>query len=175
LCMAASSPATTALAAPKPTRTRTDSTALHGEPVVSHWTGWQFFKAHINRFDSKTRTFTVDFDDGDKTNREQPFDLVYPDRIPEADVVAVGSLVLFPQGEYISNVQNESGRFWHQGIVTRMEESPSGCRLYSGHHTKGKADGKRILKSYEYEFQDLPLKDLRVAGNVLDLLEAYQV
>ena len=143
------------------------------QPVFSHWKLWQFFRATINHFKAETHTFVVDFADGDPTNREQPFDLVYPDQVPGPDEVAVGSLVLFRQGQYHSTAAHNGGWFRHQGVVTGSCKGPDGRQLFSGHHTKGEADGKRILRSYAYEFHDVPLEGLRVAGNILDLLAAF--
>jgi hypothetical protein len=41
---------------------------------------------------------------------------------------------------------------------------------FDGHHLKGEEDGKRILKSYVYEFKELTTDQIRIAPNALDLI-----
>jgi hypothetical protein len=47
-----------------------------GDAVIAHWAKWQFFKATIDSFDVASMLFTVNFADGDQTNRVQPVSLV---------------------------------------------------------------------------------------------------
>lgn len=140
--------------------------AWEGRAVLSHWLKWQFFKASICSVNREDGTFTVNFEDGDVTHRVQPFDLVYPDDVPDEEDLTVGTVVLFPQGSYCAGSGNTGGVFWHQGVITRIDVTPSAPTLYSGHHTKGEADGKRMLRSYVYEFHDLTANDLRVAAKM---------
>ncbi len=51
----------------------------------------------MESFDKATKMYTVNFEDGDPTGREQPFNLVAFDRKPAEGDVAVGSDVFFPQ------------------------------------------------------------------------------
>ena len=56
-----------------------------------------FPQATVESFDKATKMYTVNFEDGDPTGREQPFNLVAFDRKPAEGDVAVGSDVFFPQ------------------------------------------------------------------------------
>ncbi|EGD79508.1 hypothetical protein PTSG_10079 [Salpingoeca rosetta] len=144
-----------------------------GDRVISHWTRWSFFPATINSFDSETRSFTVDFLDGDTEGRVQPFDLVALDRVPDVDEVGVGSHVLFPQGMYRAQGERDGGVRFHMGVVEHIDTAADGTRTYSGRHLKGEADGKWVTyKDYSATFSDLRLDQLRMSPNVMDLLDA---
>ena len=61
-----------------------------GDAVIAHWAKWQFFKATIDSFDVASMRFTVNFADGDQTNREQPVSLVAIDSKPSDEDIGVG-------------------------------------------------------------------------------------
>lgn len=46
------------------------------------------------------------------------------DVVPQADEVGVGSIVLFPQGQYVATAgQNNGGARWHEGTGNRARTS----------------------------------------------------
>eukprot|EP00039_Didymoeca_costata_P030589 m.30333 g.30333 ORF g.30333 m.30333 type:complete len:853 (+) comp8195_c0_seq1:160-2718(+) len=142
-----------------------------GDPVLSHWQQWQFFKSTIASFNPADMTFTVNWADNDVSHRTQPVKLVALDRTPSVEDIGIGTHIIFPQGRYRQDERNDAGQFYHLGIVTHINII-DGVRFYRGHHLKGREDGKRILMSYQYEFDGLKLEDLRVAPNEYDLLMA---
>eukprot|EP00049_Salpingoeca_infusionum_P024612 m.16389 g.16389 ORF g.16389 m.16389 type:complete len:777 (-) comp7072_c0_seq2:261-2591(-) len=146
-----------------------------GDKVISHWVKWQFYPATIHSFDPDSLTFTVDFDDGDTTGREQKVEHVAVNKIPDVTDVGVGSIVFFPQGRYAGSGDRQGGTHWHLGKIVHVSTSRSGEHLYSGEHVKGEADGKWVTyKGYNRTFENLPLSSLRVSPNVFDLLQQHQ-
>lgn len=63
-------------------------------------TPWQYFTATIVSFNSKELKYTINWDDQDPTGRVIDYFNLALDRVPEPDEIAVGSIVLFPQGKY---------------------------------------------------------------------------
>lgn len=90
---------------------------------------------------------------------------------PDEDDVGVGESVFFPQGSYgATDGNNTGGMRYHDGLVESVVER-NGVKYYSGHHSKGEDDGKWVTyKGYQYTFQDLTAKELRIAPNAMDAL-----
>ena len=63
-------------------------------------TPWQYFTATIVSFDSNTLRYTIIWDDQDPSGRVIDYYNLALDRIPEPDEIAIGTIVLFPQGKY---------------------------------------------------------------------------
>lgn len=61
---------------------------------------WQYFTATIVSFDSNTLQYTIVWDDQDPSGRIVDYYNLALDRVPEHDEIAIGSIVLFPQGKY---------------------------------------------------------------------------
>lgn len=61
---------------------------------------WQYFTATIVSFDSNTLQYTIVWDDQDPSGRIVDYYNLALDRVPEHDEIAIGSVVLFPQGKY---------------------------------------------------------------------------
>ncbi|XP_031566879.1 uncharacterized protein LOC116301857 [Actinia tenebrosa] len=135
---------------------------------------WQYFTATIVNFNARTLKFEIIWDDQDPSGRIIDYYNLALDRVPDDDEVAVGSIVLFPQGEYRGEEGVRlGGQRWHQGKITFVSKGENGEKLYSGQHTKGKEDGKWVtFRGYEPEFYSLTRNQLRIAPNVLDLLSA---
>ena len=60
--------------------------------VLSHWKNWEFYPATIHAWDPKTLEYTVDFADGDQSNRVQSYELVALDVRPADDEVHASPL-----------------------------------------------------------------------------------
>lgn len=63
-------------------------------------TPWQYFTATIVSFNSEKLQYKINWDDQDPTGRIIDYYNLALDRVPEPDEVAIGSIVLFPQGKY---------------------------------------------------------------------------
>ena len=61
---------------------------------------WQYFTATIVSFDPSTLMYTINWDDQDPSGRIVDYYNLALDRVPEPDEIALGSIVLFPQGKY---------------------------------------------------------------------------
>ena len=147
-----------------------------GDKVLAMWvhTKWQYFHATICRFIPDELQYEVDWDDQDTTGRIVDYFNLALDKSPSPKDISIGSIVLFPQGNYY--VSDEGGAKeevrWHQGKVSHIDTAEDGTKLVSGYHTKGKADGKlTTYKGYKYRFERLNLCDLRVAPNIFDILD----
>ncbi|XP_048580168.1 uncharacterized protein LOC116604300 [Nematostella vectensis] len=149
-----------------------------GDHVLAMWSVsmWQYFTATIVSFDPNTLKFTIEWDDQDPSGRVIDYYNLALDRVPDDDEIAVGSIVLFPQGAYKGKEGVRlGGQRWHQGRITDVTHGPDGEKLYDGEHTKGKNDGKWVTyKGYDPKFDDLKRHQLRIAPNVLDLLSAEE-
>lgn len=55
--------------------------------------------------------------------------------------------------------------------MTAIKKAPDGQTIYEGHHLLTPAMGKMNFRAYVYEFS-LPLADLRMAPNAMDVLAA---
>ena len=53
--------------------TRSYRAPVVGDHVISHHNNWAFFGATIASFDRQTMTYTVNWDDGDPTDRVQSY------------------------------------------------------------------------------------------------------
>jgi len=150
---------------------------LVGDRVVSMWssTKWQYFTAKVVDFNKHSLKYTIDWDDGDPTGRTVDYFNLALDIIPDADEIGVNSEVLFHQGKYkstqVAGVVRSAGLRWHQGIIDKVTTESNGTKLYSGRHSKGANDGKRILyKGYSYVFSNYRIQDFRLSPNVFDVL-----
>lgn len=63
-------------------------------------TPWQYFTATIVSFNAQALKYTINWDDQDPTGRIIDYFNLALDRVPEPDEIAIGSIVLFPQGKY---------------------------------------------------------------------------
>eukprot|EP00048_Salpingoeca_helianthica_P016947 m.234949 g.234949 ORF g.234949 m.234949 type:complete len:820 (-) comp19846_c0_seq1:142-2601(-) len=145
-----------------------------GDHVLAYHTPTTcYYFATVVSFDAATMTFTVNWDDGDATGRNVRFDRIALDTTPSPDEVALGSLVIFPQGTYVGTEGNNTGGMrYHQGVVTSVSRGPDGSTRYQGHHTLNVADRRFVFRSYQFEFADVALADLRMPPNALDLVTA---
>lgn len=147
-----------------------------GDPVLAMWskTPWQYFTATIVSFDSNTLKYTIIWDDQDPSGRVVDYYNLALDRVPESDEIAVGTIVLFPQGKYRGQEGVRlGGQRYHQGRITNVYNGAHGIKLYDGLHTKGHADGKWVTyKDYEQYFYGLRLEQFRISPNVLEILSA---
>lgn len=145
-----------------------------GDPVLAMWesTPWQYFTATIVSFNSEKLQYKINWDDQDPTGRIIDYYNLALDRVPEPDEVAIGSIVLFPQGKYRGQEGVRLGGLrYHQGRITSVSNGPGGQKLYDGVHTKGEADNKWITYSgYNFYFTGMELSKLRISPNVLDIL-----
>ena len=63
--------------------------------------------------------YEIDWDDGDSTGRCVGVEHIALDRVPDDSELAVGTVVLFPQGMYHAGAtQRTGGKRWHQGRIT---------------------------------------------------------
>lgn len=146
-----------------------------GDRVLAMWssTPWQYFHAVIRRFIPSKLQFEIDWDDPDPTGRIVDYFNLAMDKSPDANEISIGSIVLFPQGEYVGGPLGGTygGVRWHQGRITKIHNY-NGERMFDGCHTKGEADEKWITyKGYSYAFSGLRLEDLRIGPNVFDILD----
>ena len=80
--------------------------------------------------------------------------------------MAVGSLVIFPQGEYVGTEgRNTGGMRYHQGIITKVHVE-NGMKLYNGHHTLPYEERQMEYSQYDFSFKDFSLDQLRMPPNV---------
>ena len=144
-----------------------------GDHVISHYMSYSYYTATVASFDLKTLQYTINWDDGDQDGRVQSYDQVALDIIPDPDDVAVGSIVLFPQGMYQDTYGTNTGeQMYHEGIVTACRFGGD-SKLISGHHVKGENEGKWIAYSgYSYSFNDCPLENIRVPPSAMDAMLA---
>jgi hypothetical protein len=130
-----------------------------GNKVLAYHTpSHAYFNSTIISFDRASRTYTVEWDDGDQTGKQVSWSDLALDVPPEADDVGLDSTVLFWHGKYRMN--GGTHKKWHQGVVSHVYTSKQGS-TYNGEATT--AGSRR-------NFQDTPLADLRVAPNVMDCL-----
>lgn len=94
------------------------------------------------------------------------------DREPEEKEIGLGSIILFPQGNYKAGAtQVTGGKRWHQGRITRVYKGADGVTLYDGEHTKGKDDGKFVTYlGFSRTFEGFMKSNFRVGPNVFDIL-----
>jgi hypothetical protein len=109
----------------------------------------------------------VRWDDGDPSGRQVPYNRVALDEAPDADSIAVGTIVIFPQGRY--RLGGTHGMRYHLGVVTAVAKLPTGEARYAGRHVAKFSDGKLPFREYRAEFADLALSDLRLSANALDV------
>lgn len=170
--MQPSSPAFSQQASPQKTR----NLPKVGDPVLAMWesTPWQYFTATIVSFNSKALKYTINWDDQDPSGRVVDYFNLALDRVPEPDEIAVGSIVLFPQGKYRGQEGVRLGGLrYHQGRITHVYDGNRGEKLYDGIHTKGESDGKWVTYSgYNLYFRGMDISQLRISPNVLDILSA---
>ncbi|XP_028403846.1 uncharacterized protein LOC114526443 isoform X2 [Dendronephthya gigantea] len=138
-----------------------------GDKALIMWGAFSYYPATIVSFDFNTLAYTVSWDDGDPSDRVQNYLNVSSNTTPNDDEIKVGTLVLFPQGQYTSAAGNGiSGTIYHPGRIARVYEEPQGVKKYDGVHTKGIYDGKWLTyRGYSYEFRGLTRNDLRVFPN----------
>jgi len=146
-----------------------------GAHVVSHHTKEAYYTATIISFDKDEMTYTVDWDDGDPSGKVQKYNKVALNVDPDEDDIGVGQIVFFPQGTYgASSGNNTGGGRFHEGIILGSE-TRDGVKYFYGHHNKGGDDGKWVTyRGYQYEFNDMTIKELRVAPNAMAALQAFQ-
>lgn len=147
-----------------------------GDPVLAMWesTPWQYFTATIVSFNSNALKYTINWDDQDPTGRVVDYFNLALDRVPEPDEIAIGSIVLFPQGKYRGQEGVRLGGLrYHQGRITHVYDGSRGQKLYDGIHTKGESDSKWVTYSgYNLYFREMEISQLRISPNVLDILSA---
>ena len=143
-----------------------------GDHVISHHFREAYYMATITHYDNATMTYTIEWDDGDESGLQQPFNRVSTDKPPDQDDIGVGSIVFFRQGGYgATEGSNTGGVRYHEGEVTDVEKSDDGQILVTGHHTKGEEDGKWVTyKYYSYYFDQVPLSDIRQAPTALEVM-----
>ena len=146
-----------------------------GDKVLAMWvhTKWQYFHATIRRFIPDELQYEIDWDDQDTTGRIVDYFNLALDKSPSPKDISIGSVVLFPQGNYKGSEGGATeGIRWHQGRVSHIHTAQDGTKLVNGYHTKGKADGKWITyKGYNYTFEGMNLSDLRIGPNIFDILD----
>ncbi len=94
---------------------------------------------------------------------------------PPADTdVAVGTKVIFPQGDYVLNLPTgqTKGVRYHKGVVTNIRVQ-DGITVYDGEHIMKLADGKMNFRQYRELFTNLTLDQLRLAPNAIDAVMAF--
>ena len=142
-----------------------------GDHVLCHHFKWAFYFATVVNYDTETMRYTVNWDDNDSTGRSTDYQYVVVDKTPLNKDLAIGTEVLFEQGNYRLNLEDgnvTTGFRWHLGVIDKVE-SVNGEILYSGHHLKGEADGKWVtFKAFEYRFENYSARRLRVFPNVID-------
>lgn len=146
-----------------------------GDKVLAMWstTPWQYFHAVVRKFIPSKLQFEIDWDDPDPTGRIVDYYNLAVDKPPNAKDISIGSVVLFPQGEYVGGPLGGTygGVRWHQGRITHIHND-GGIQLFEGVHTKGNEDNKWITyKGYSYSFSGLRLEELRIGPNVFDILD----
>ena len=82
---------------PAPARERTYRAPTIGDKVLCHHFKWAYFPATVVAFDKKTFEYTVDWDDGDPTGRQESYKNVALNSVPRKDEIAEGTIVIFPQ------------------------------------------------------------------------------
>lgn len=85
-----------------PGKERTYRAPTIGDKVICHHFKWAYFPATIVVFDKRTLEYTVDWDDGDPSGREESYKNVALNEVPRDDEIAIGTIVLFPQVSDIS-------------------------------------------------------------------------
>lgn len=129
-----------------------------------------YYKATVVSFDKATMAYTVDWEDGDATGRSVPYDALAMDVAPDPEDLGVGSIVIFPQGEYRAKEgANDGGKFYFKGVVTAIRKGSGDTVVDGRHEVDPEAVGRRRRKAYSYEWS-LPLSDLRITSNAFDVL-----
>ena len=102
-----------------------------GDKVLAYHTpSHAYFNSTIVSFDRSSRTYTVEWDDGDQTGKQVSWSDLALDVPPEADEVGLDSTVLFWHGKYRMN--GGTHKKWHQGVVSHVYTSRAGDRTYNG-------------------------------------------
>ncbi|XP_076821216.1 uncharacterized protein LOC143468110 [Clavelina lepadiformis] len=145
-----------------------------GDHVVCLHQRWAYFMATIDSFDEATMTYTVTWDDGDPTGREQSYKDVALDVTPSIEEIGIGTIVLFSQGSYGgTDGNNTGGARYHQGKVTNIYTDDDNVTRFDGNHTKGDLEEKWITyKGYDSRFTGRTIEDLRLSPNAMDALMA---
>ena len=140
-----------------------------GDHVVAfHEPSCAFYTSTVRAFDPVTCTFTVEWDDGDATGRIVKFDKVAMDMAPRDErEVSIGSTIIYPYGQYRGGDANAGGMRYCEGRVDRVKRTSKGTTLYSGVAVGPSAKGRA-----RQEFHGLPLDEIRMSPNVLELLNA---
>ena len=68
-----------------------------GDKVICHHFKWAYYPATIVAFDRAKFEYTVDWDDGDPSGRQESYKNVALNSVPRSDEIAVGTIVFFPQ------------------------------------------------------------------------------
>ena len=79
---------------------------------------WQYFTATIVAFDARELRYTIEWDDHDPSGRVVDYYNLALDQVPDHDEVAVGSVVLFPQGKYSGEEGVRLGGMRYHQVVT---------------------------------------------------------
>ena len=80
-----------------PVKERTYRAPKIGDKVICHHFKWAYFPATVVSFDKTTFEYTVDWDDGDPSGRQESYKNVALNSVPRSDEIAVGTIVFFPQ------------------------------------------------------------------------------
>lgn len=85
-------------------------------------TPWQYFTATIVSFNSEKLQYKINWDDQDPTGRIIDYYNLALDRVPEPDEVAIGSIVLFPQGKYRGQEGVRLGGLRYHQVCVRVRD-----------------------------------------------------
>jgi hypothetical protein len=111
---------------------------------------------------------SVQWQDGDASGRLVSYNLVAMNLPPEADEIAIGTKVVFPQGRY--RFGRSLGMRYHLGVVNSIMEHSSGAKRYYGNHASPPGDKRLPFPEYSFEFLDFALGELRLPPNAFDTL-----
>ena len=91
---------------------------------------------------------------------------------PEVDDIGVGTIIFFPRGTYVCNETDSEYIRYYQGEVKSVNRTEEGQVTISGHHSHRGKGWKMINNLTHYEFEDIPLDNIRLSPTALDFLEA---
>lgn len=151
------------------------SSCMHvGDSVIAHYFAHAFFSGRIHSIDAQRHKVTLTWDlTSMRGCTVQPSHLVYPNAVPMADEVGVGSTVLFPQGPYTLLDDGSGGlrvQRYNEGVITSLEATyPPTATMYIGEHKHSGADGMESgYSGYSRTFR-CQLPELRIRHSIFDL------